>query len=159
MRQRGNAMSKSDAATALTGVSPVGVATASSGSRDALFVIPSGRGDGFRASIRGHLLELADPSSAHGIAPTPDDLLVASIASDCAWFARRFLRARGLPDYVSVSAEWRAREHPRSLASVAVTVTVHKAARPLSGALVTALEDRFAARSLRVPLPFRVRAE
>src|SRR5262249_1509324 len=70
----------------------------------ALFVGPRGRGDGFRASVRGHMLELADPGDADGLAPTPDDLFVASIASELAWSARRFLRTRGLPDDVSVSA-------------------------------------------------------
>jgi hypothetical protein len=37
-----------------------------------LFVIPSLRGEGFQPSVRGHLIELADPDSAHGLAPTPD---------------------------------------------------------------------------------------
>jgi hypothetical protein len=50
-------------------------------SSNGLFVIPCGRGDGLQASIRGHILDLADPNSGHALAPTPDDLFVASIAS------------------------------------------------------------------------------
>jgi len=66
-------------------------------SNNALFVVPSGRGDGFRATKRGHVLELADPDSGHALAPTPDDLLIVSIAANFAWSAQRFLRARRLP--------------------------------------------------------------
>ena len=40
-------------------------------SSNSLFVVPHGRGDGFQAEIRGHLLELADPGSGHALAPTP----------------------------------------------------------------------------------------
>ena len=116
-------------------------------SRDALFVAP-GRGGGLRASIRGHFLELAEPSRAHRLAPTPDDLFVASIASDLAWSARRFLHAHGLPDDVSVSAEWRIVENPPRLADLSVTVTVSAGAEALSDALEHALAERVAARSL-----------
>jgi hypothetical protein len=137
-------------------------ATAASASRDVLFVIPSGRGqglDGFRASIRGHLLELADPDSGHRLAPTPDDLLIASIASDFAWFTQRFLRARGIADYPTVSAGWLAHEDPRHLGDVEVTVALPKAAAPMTETLSAALESRFA-RSLRdALLNVRVRAE
>jgi hypothetical protein len=80
-------------------------------SRDALFVIP-GRGGGLRASIRGQLLELAEPSPVHRLAPIPDDLFIASIASDLAWSARHFLHGHGLSDDVSVSAGWRRLENP-----------------------------------------------
>jgi hypothetical protein len=129
-----------------------------SASRHELFVIPRGWGDGFRASIRGHLLDLADPTS-HGLAPNSDDLLVASIASDCAWFVRRFLRERALDDYVSVSAGWSASEDAPSLGDVDVTITVSKTAAPMRAILAAALETRLAARSRHAPLHFRVRAE
>jgi hypothetical protein len=75
-----------------------------------LFVVPNGRSDVFYATIRGHEFELADPDSGHALAPTRDDLLVSSIASDLAWSAKRFLRTRRLPDEVSVYAEWRTHE-------------------------------------------------
>ena len=125
-------------------------------------VVPSGRGQGlkgFRASIRGHLLELADPDSAHGLAPTPEDLLIAPIASDFAWFARQFLRARGIADYLSVSATWRAHDDPPGLGDVEVTVAVSKAAAPMTETLAAALESRFARRLLSSLLTVRVRAE
>jgi len=73
-------------------------------SSNGLFVIPRGRGDGFQASIRGHILDLADPNSGHALAPTPNDLFIASIASGLAWSARSFLRSHRLPDDVSVFA-------------------------------------------------------
>lgn len=124
--------------------------TAASASRDALFVIP-GRGGGLRASIRGHLLELAEPSLVHRLAPTPDDLFIASIASDLAWSARHILHNYGLPDNVSVSAEWRRLGNPPSLADVSLTVTVPDTADAMSEALEDALAERVAARSLDEP--------
>ena len=117
-----------------------------------LFVIPRGRGDGFQASIRGHILDLADPSSGHALAPTPDDLFIASIASDVAWSARGFLRAYGLPDDVSVSAKWRTTEGHPGLADIDLTVTVSRGAEALSGALAAAFTNGLAARSLAEPV-------
>lgn len=125
-------------------------------SRDALFVIP-GRGGGLRASIRGHLLELAEPSPVHRLAPTPDDLFIASIASDLAWSARHFLHAHGLPDDVSVSAEWRRVENPPSLADVSMTVTVSETAEAMRDALEDTLAERAAARSLDEPARLHLR--
>ena len=116
-----------------------------------LFVIPRGWGDGLQASIRGHLLDLADPNSGHELAPTPDDLLIASMASDLAWSAQRFLRAHGLADYVSVSAQWRTHENLPSLADVDLTVTVSRRAEALSRALAAAFANSLAARSLAEP--------
>jgi len=113
-----------------------------------LFVNPTRLGDGLRASINGHLLELADPGSAHRLAPTPDDLLIVSIASDLAWSARRFLRGHGLADDVNVSAAWRTLENPPRLADISVTVAVSDTAETMSDALMAALEERVAARSL-----------
>jgi hypothetical protein len=116
-----------------------------------LFVIPCGWGAGLQASIRGHLLDLADPNSGHDLAPTPDDLLIASIASDLAWSARRFLGAHGLADYVSVSAQWLTHENLPRLADVDLTVTVSKRAEALSGTLAAAFANSLAARSLAEP--------
>jgi uncharacterized OsmC-like protein len=125
-------------------------------SRDALFVTP-GRGGVLRASIRGHLLELAEPSPVHRLAPTPDDLFIASIASDLAWSARHFLHAHGLPNDVSVSAEWRTVETPPSLADVSMTVTVSETAEALSDALEHTLAERVAARALDDPTRLHLR--
>jgi uncharacterized OsmC-like protein len=117
-----------------------------------LFVIPRGRGDGFQATIRGHILDLADPSSGHALAPTPDDLFIASIASDLVWSARKFLRAYGLPDDVSVSAKWRTPEDPPGLADIKLTVSVSRRAEAVCAALAAAFENTLAARSLAEPV-------
>jgi uncharacterized OsmC-like protein len=120
--------------------------------RSGLFVIPRGRGDGFQASIRGHILDLADPSSGHALAPTPDDLFIVSIASEFAWSARRLLRARGLTDDVSVSATWRTHADLPSLADINMTVTLSKRAEAVAAALTAALEKNIAARSPAQPV-------
>ena len=109
-----------------------------------LFIIPCSRGDGFRASIRGHQLELADPSSGQDVAPTPDDLRVAAIASDFAWFARRFLRDRGLDDYVSVTARLCVNDRSPGLDHVDMALTVSEGTDTGRITLTAALEREFA---------------
>ncbi len=123
-----------------------------------LFVIPTRRGEGFQASVRGRMLDLADPGSDRRLAPTPDDLFILSIASDLAWSARRYLRACGLAGEVSVSAEWRTHDDPR-MGGIDATVTLSKNAEATSAALSAALEDSIASRSLHGLLYFRVRSE
>jgi hypothetical protein len=124
-----------------------------------LFVIPSSHGDGFRASIRGHLLELADPSSSRGLAPTPDDLRIASIASDFAWFARRFLRERGLDDYVSVTARPCTTEGSSHVDGVDLAVTVSQQHAATRATLATALGREFAGKFPDGRVRFHVDAE
>jgi uncharacterized OsmC-like protein len=121
-------------------------------SSHALFVIPRGRGDGLQAAIRGHILDLADPSSAHALAPTPADLFIVSIASELAWSARRVLRASGLPDDVTVSARWRTTEGLRALADIDVTVTVSNCTEAVSAALAAAFASGLTARSRANPV-------
>jgi hypothetical protein len=113
-----------------------------------LFVIRRALGEGFQASIRGHILELADPSSNHALAPTPDDLFIVSIASDFAWTAQRFLRAQGLPDDVNVSAEWRTPDDLPRPADISLTVTVPKPAAEMTSALAALFEGTLANQSL-----------
>ena len=110
-----------------------------------LFVLPRGEGNGFRASVRGHILDLIDPGS-YALAPTTDDLFIVSIAASLAWAARSFLRAHGLPDYVSVSAEWSTRDDPSSPTDINLTVTVSKGAEAEGAALAAAFENSLAAR-------------
>ena len=117
----------------------------------ALFVGPRGREDGFRASIRGHVIELADPSSGHELAPTPDDLLILSIAAELAWSGRKLLRAQGLPDDVTVCATWRTPEDRPGMAELDLTVTVSRRAEAVRAALAAAFESRLAARSVANP--------
>jgi uncharacterized OsmC-like protein len=131
----------------------------STASTHQLFVVRDGRGDGFRATVHGHILDLADPGSGQSLAPTPDDLLIVSIASALAWSARGFLRAQRLPDDVSVSATWRTHEDPPRLAGIDVTVTVSNSAVAASAALVAALENSFPALSLNPPLCVRIQGD
>ena len=121
-------------------------------SSHALLVNPHERRDGFWANIRGHTLDLADPSSGHALAPTPDDLFIVSIASEFAWSAQTLLRAYGLPDDVSVSARWQTTEGPPSLADITLTVTVSARATAVSGALAAAFANSLAARSVAEPV-------
>jgi hypothetical protein len=117
----------------------------------ALFIVPSRHGDGFKASVRGHLLEVADPED-HRLAPTPDDLLIGSFASDLAWCARRVLRARGLSDDVSISAKWRPTEDMPGPADVDLKLTVSRLSEAVGEALAAAFAKSLAARSLAVPV-------
>lgn len=138
-----------------TGVCTSGDAGAVTAESRALFVSPHERRDGFWASIRGHVLDLADPSSGHALAPTPDDLFVVSIAAELAWTARRILRAQGLPDDVSVFATWRTRDEQEDragLADINLTVTTSRRAEAASATLAAAFENSLAARSLAEPV-------
>jgi hypothetical protein len=117
-----------------------------------LFIVPARSGTHFQANIGGRMLDLADPGSTDWVAPTPDDLFVASIASDFAWLARRFLISRGLDDYVSVSAAWRAHNGQPPLEQLEMTVIVSNGAEEACSPLVAVLQDRFAARSQSIPL-------
>jgi hypothetical protein len=115
------------------------------------FVVPNKRGDGFRASVRGHMFELVDPESTHGLVPTPLDLLTAAVAADLAWFARGLLRDHGLDDYVSVAARVRVSASPAEPGGVDVTVEVSRDATALEATLAAALEGRLAAHSSLSP--------
>jgi hypothetical protein len=135
-----------------------GRSDAASTARPSLFVISTRQREGFRASVRGRMLDLAEPSSGHELAPTLDDLFILSIASDLAWSARGYLRAQGLAGEVSVSPAWRTNEDPR-MAGIDATVTVSKSAGVPSAALAVALEDSIASRCLHGRLHFRVCSE
>jgi len=134
--------------------SPELIATAAGdGSRpkQTLFIVPRREGDGFRASVRGHMLDLVDPTS-YALAPTTDDLFIVSIAAALAWSAQRFLRERVLPDYVSVTATWRAHESPPHPADIELTVAVSKDAAGADAALTSALERSLDNRFLATPV-------
>lgn len=125
--------------------------TSTSVSSHELFVVPRGQGDGFQASVRGHVLDLIDPTS-YALAPTAVDLFVVSIASPLAWAARSFLRARKLPDYVSVSAEWRTQGEPPSVTNVSLTVSVPGSSEATRAALGAVLENSLTIRSIAQPV-------
>lgn len=115
-----------------------------------LFVLPRGDGNGFQATVRGHVLDLIDPGS-YALAPTTDDLFIVSVAAALAWAARSFLRARGLPDYVSVSARWRTHGDPPQPGGIELTVTVSDRAVDESDDLAAEFEQSVAARFLTRP--------
>jgi hypothetical protein len=116
-----------------------------------VFIVPRGEEQGFRANVRGHVLDLVDPSS-YALAPTPDDLFVVSIAASLAWSAQTLLHALGLPVYVSVSAEWPKDEDPPHPGDIALKVTVSKRAETISAELTAAFEKRLAKRFLAKPV-------
>ena len=101
------------------------------------------------------MIVLADPAD-DPFAPTADELLILSIASELAWSARRFLRAQGQAADVNLTVTWQTVEDPPRLADISVTVTAPPIADTLRAALQSALEERAAARwpsdALRVHL-------
>jgi hypothetical protein len=117
----------------------------------ALFVLPRGERGGFRASVRGHIFDLVDPGLGHALAPTPDDLFVVAVASKLAWSAQSSLRAQGLPDCVSVSANWPPRDELPSLADIDLAVTVAPRAEVATAALAAAFANYLAARCSGAP--------
>jgi uncharacterized OsmC-like protein len=126
------------------------VAALSESTSQTLFVVPRGEGNGFRASVRGHVLDLIDPDS-YSLAPTADDLFVVSLAAASAWAARSFLRDRSLPDYVSVAAERRTHEDPASPWDITLTITVSERAEAEAAALAAAVEKSLAPRLTTEP--------
>lgn len=120
-------------------------------SSQSLYVVPPKPGADFRASIRGHILELADPNSQYVLAPTPDDLLVASLAAELAWSTRAFLRAHGLPEEVSVAANWRMYDELPGPNEIALTVTMSEHAEPSSAELARLFEGGLGSRLLIHP--------
>jgi hypothetical protein len=87
-----------------------GEADAVFNSSHALFVIPRGREDGFQASIRGHVLDLADPSSGEALAADLNLTVTVSRRAEAvsAALAAAFengLAARSLNDTV-VNISW-----------------------------------------------------
>lgn len=135
---------------AVAGSADKGDAHVATASRRSLFVNPHGRRDGFWTNIRGHVFDLADPRSAL-LAPTPDDLYIASIASALAWSARSFLRTQGLRDDVCVAAEWLSDEDPTGLADINVTIRIPRCAEAVHAALSALIESSLAARLLAKP--------
>ena len=116
-------------------------------SGNTLRVLPRGEADGFQATVRGYVFELHDPSS-YALSPTTDDLFVVSLAADLAWSARSFLRAHGLPEYVSVAARWETDGEPPGPSEIDLTVTVLRRAEAASADLAAAFENSLARRVL-----------
>jgi uncharacterized OsmC-like protein len=117
-------------------------------SNHVLFVNAHERRDGFWASIRGHVLDLADPSSDPPLAPTPSDLFVVSLASDIVWSSRSVLRAHAMADDVSASVTWTTSRDRPGPADIRLTVTMPRSAESAREALAAVFENSLAARFL-----------
>ena len=82
------------------------------------------KGDRFAIDVRGHVDQPVD-DGGDDTAPTPTELLVASLASCVAFYARRYLKRHDLPEEgLSVSAEAEMGSRPARVTSMRVTVTL-----------------------------------
>ena len=95
-------------------------------------------GDHFTVEIRGHALAVDQPVADGGtdVGPMPTELFVVSLASCVAHYGRRFLCRHGLPDHVTVDAEWTMASSPTRVGSIRVSVA--------APGLPSELEPRFA---------------
>mgnify|MGYP003447230871 FL=1 len=82
-------------------------------------------GDRFAIGIRGHTVTVDQPLADGGedSAPTPTELLVASLAPCVAFYARRYLAPHRLPTTgLSVTADHTMRTRPARVADVRVDI-------------------------------------
>ena len=93
--------------------------------------------DSFDIEIRGHHMTVDQPLGDGGrdSGPTPTELLVASLASCAAHYARRFLVRHDLPDHVEVVADWSMARTPARVGTIVLTVTTE--------AIPADLQERF----------------
>lgn len=78
-------------------------------------------GDRFGIDIRGHRITVDQPTEIGGedTAPTPTELLVASLASCVAFYARRYLARHGLdPEGLTVDAAYELGSRPARVATL-----------------------------------------
>jgi uncharacterized OsmC-like protein len=84
-------------------------------------------GDRFDIQVGGHTIRVDQPVRNGGddTAPTPTELLVASLASCVAFYARRFLGRHGLStDGLTVDAAYELADRPARVASMDLKLTV-----------------------------------
>jgi putative redox protein len=84
-------------------------------------------GDRFAIGIRGHMVAVDQPLADGGedTAPTPTELLVASLASCVAFYARRYLARHRLPTAgLNVTADYTMGTRPTRVADVTVDIQV-----------------------------------
>lgn len=84
-------------------------------------------GDRFTAFVRDHEIRVDQPVDDGGedTAPTPTELLVASLATCVAFYARRYLRRHDLPtEGLEVAVDWDLVKGPARLGPVTLKVTV-----------------------------------
>ncbi|HET6818103.1 MAG TPA: OsmC family protein [Mycobacteriales bacterium] len=83
--------------------------------------------DRFSIDVRGHRLYVDQPEGDGGddTAPTPTELLVASLASCVAFYARRYLSRHGLSEEgLVVSAEYTLSSRPARVGHIDVQLTL-----------------------------------
>jgi hypothetical protein len=100
-----------------------------------LFAIPRAPADGFPASIRGQVIDLADPQVDEQLGPTPNELFIVAGASDLAWSCRGLLRRHGLSERVWVCAAWDTADDRLEISTVHLTLTLPRGADSVVGAL------------------------
>ena len=84
-------------------------------------------GDRFDIEIRGHTITVDQPIDVGGedTAPTPTELLVASLASCVAFYARRYLARHGLDtNGLAVQAAYELADRPARVAAMHVQLMV-----------------------------------
>ncbi len=81
-------------------------------------------GDLFEISVRDHRLHVDQPVEDGGsdLGPTPTELFVTSLATCVAIYARRYLARHGLPDGLSVRAEFSMAQHPNRIGEVSLVL-------------------------------------
>lgn len=84
-------------------------------------------GDQFSVAVRGHVIVVDQPVGDGGTdsAPTPVELLVASLASCVGHYAHRYLQRHGLPtEALGVSAEWELATSPNRVGAVRLELAI-----------------------------------
>lgn len=84
-------------------------------------------GDRFAALVRSHVVHVdqPEPDGGEDSAPTPVELLVASLATCVAHYARRYLKRHELPtEGLAVDADWDLVRGPARLGPVTIRLTV-----------------------------------
>lgn len=84
-------------------------------------------GDLFEIAVRGHVLYVDQPLEDGGadFAPTPTELLVASLASCVAFYVRRFLARHDLPTGgLAVRATYAMADRPARVGDVGIAITL-----------------------------------
>lgn len=82
--------------------------------------------DRFAIEIRGHTITVDQPVDAGGddTAPTPTELLVASLAGCVAFYARRYLVRHDIPtEGLGVTADYAAGGKPNRVTDITVRIT------------------------------------
>ena len=84
-------------------------------------------GDKFDIDVRGHVVRVDQPVKDGGedAAPTPTELLIASLASCVAFYARRYLARHDLPtDGLAVEATFEMGAKPARVAGIDLSLIV-----------------------------------